>query len=82
MLARRYGETAMAEYREKRQASVAASENYIAAADRGEYAPIYRFGEPQITETDIKITDTAVSINGLANKITLPRQNPYSDMTD
>ena len=82
MLERRYGTAAMADYLDKRKVSVAASQAYIQGADRGEYTPIYRFGEKQIVETDISISETAVSINGLANDIVLPSKNPYSDMTD
>ncbi|MEM7460947.1 MAG: beta-ketoacyl synthase, partial [Pseudomonadota bacterium] len=82
MLKRRYGDQAVTNYLEKREGSLAASAAYIAGADRGDYAPIYRFGEPQITESDIEITETDVTIKGLANRITLPHHNPYSDMTD
>ncbi|MEL7540503.1 MAG: beta-ketoacyl synthase, partial [Pseudomonadota bacterium] len=82
MLKRRYGDLALTNYLEKREGSLAASAAYIAGADRGDYAPIYRFGEPQITESDIEITETDVTIKGLANRITLPHHNPYSDMTD
>ena len=82
MLKRRYGDKAMALYLGKREHSLAASEDYVANADRGDYAPIYKFGEPQITESDIEISPTTVTIKGLANCITLPHDNPYSDMTD
>lgn len=81
MLAGRYGAGEMAAYREKRQASIAASDAYLERADRGEYAPIYRFGEEQITETDIEIKQDAVIVRGLANEIALPTANPYADMT-
>lgn len=82
MLEKRYGGAVMRDYVTKRDASIAASEAYLEKADRGEYAPIYRFGEPQITETDIEISETSVAIRGLANDIALPNQNAYSDMTD
>ena len=82
MLKRRYGDAGMAAYLDKRKHSLAASAAYIDAADRGDYAPIYKFGEPQITESDIEITETEVTIKGLANRIALPHDNPYSDMTD
>jgi len=82
MLEKRYGRAAMDTYLEKRKSSLAASEAYIEGADRGDYAPIYKFGEKQITESDIDITETKVKIAGLANDIILPSQNPYSDMTD
>ena len=82
MLSKRYGEAVMAEYLEKRQSSLQASENYFSAADRGEYAPIYRFGEDMIDEANIEISETSISIKGFVNSISLPTDNPYQDMTD
>ena len=82
MLAGRYGDAAMAAWREKNAPVQAASEAYIAGADCGDYAPIYRFGEKQITEDDIEISDTSITMRGLANPIALPTENPYADMTD
>jgi acetoacetyl-[acyl-carrier protein] synthase len=72
----------MSEYLEKRAASEAASETYLERADRGDYAPIYRFGEDMIAESDITITETSVTIQGLANEISLPTKNAYEDMTN
>ena len=82
MLNKRYGADKMADYRQKREESLAASATYIEAADRGEYAPIYRFGEAQIAESDIEMTTSAITIKGLANQIALPTENHYADMTD
>jgi acetoacetyl-[acyl-carrier protein] synthase len=82
MLRKRHGEQGMAAYLKKREASLEASGKYLYAADRGEYAPIYRFGEDMIDEADIKISETRVSIKGFANDISLPTKNPYEDMTD
>ncbi|MEM6554543.1 MAG: beta-ketoacyl synthase [Pseudomonadota bacterium] len=81
MMETRHGTATMSDYLKKRETSLAKSQAYIEGADRGEYAPIYRFGEPQITEGDIKITPTAITIKGLANEIILPRENRYEDMT-
>ena len=81
MLEARHGDMTMSDYRSKREAAVAAANNYIAAADRGDYAPIYKFGDAQIAESDIEITPTAVTIKGLANDIILPSENRYRDMT-
>lgn len=80
MLTSRHGADDMAAYRSKREPVLERYETYIANADRGDYAPIYRFGEAQITEEHITITPTAVTIEGLANPITLPVENPYADM--
>ena len=82
MLNKRYGEAAMTAYKIKRESSLKASENYLSAADRGEYAPIYRFGEDMIDEANIEISETCISIKGFANSISLPTDNPYQDMTD
>ena len=81
MLETRHGTSAMSDYLKKREVSLAKSEAYIDGADRGEYAPIYRFGEAQIAESDIEITPKAIMIKGLANEIILPSENRYEDMT-
>ncbi len=80
MLAKRYGEAAMTEYRKKREISTANAEDYFHRADRGDYAPIYRFGESMIADEDISIDRSTVKINGLANEIQLPGSTPYEDM--
>ena len=82
MLAKRHGADAMMTYFKKRETSLANAEAYFASADKGNYAPIYRFGEDLITEGDVEITDKTITINGLSNAITLPQDTPYRDMTD
>ena len=82
MLEKRHGQEAMAGYLDRRATSVAEAEAYFEAADRGEYAPIYRFGEGLIADEDITIDPDAVTIKGLPNRIELPQNNPYADMTD
>jgi acetoacetyl-[acyl-carrier protein] synthase len=82
MLSRRHGDSAVSEYREKRAASLAASEHYFRQADKGEYAPIYRFGEGMIADEDITIDRRRITVKGLANAIELPRENYYPDMTE
>jgi 3-oxoacyl-(acyl-carrier-protein) synthase len=80
MLAKRYGPAAMAAYMEKRETSLANAATYLEGADKGSYAPIYRFGEDLITESDVAITNETVTITGLANAITLPQHTAYKDM--
>ena len=82
MLEKRHGESAMAAYRARRQVSLAVSADYIARADRGDYAPIYRFGEGMIADEDIAIDRDSLTIKGLANPINLPQTSNYEDMTD
>ena len=81
MLKGRYGNQVMRDYLAKRAVAEAKSDAYVNAADKGDYAPIYRFGEDMIQESSIEISDTAVTIQGLANPIPLPVSNRYNDMT-
>ncbi len=82
MMQKRYGEAAMATYREKRQQRLEKSKAYFKRADAGDYAPIYRFGEGMIEDSDITIDTTKVVIKGLTNAIELPQRNQYQDMCD
>jgi acetoacetyl-[acyl-carrier protein] synthase len=80
MLQKRHGEKAMADYLRKRETSSASAQNYFERADRGDYAPIYRFGEGMIADEDIAIDRRTVTIKGLANAIALPQTSHYDDM--
>jgi acetoacetyl-[acyl-carrier protein] synthase len=82
MLEKRHGQLAMTQYREKREAAIAKSEDYFQRADCGDYAPIYRFGEGMIADADIAIDKQTVIIKGLANAISLPKDSNYPDMID
>jgi len=80
MLQQRHGEEAMATYREKREISTANARTYFRLADRGKYAPIYRFGEGMIADEDIAIDRRTLTIKGMANAIELPQGSHYEDM--
>ncbi len=82
MLATRHGAEAMAVYRDKRESVSAVAQAYFERADRGDYVPIYRFGEGMIADEDISINRQAVTIKGCTNSIALPQNNPYADMVD
>lgn len=81
MLKKRHGADAMGAYVQRREAVLATSRDYLRRADKGDYAPIYRFGETVISDADVLITDQAISLTGAENPITLPTENPYDDMT-
>lgn len=81
MLERRHGKDAFEAYAKRREPVLAKSRAYLDDADRGDYAPIYRFGEEVISDADVLMTDRAISIKGSANPISLPTETPYSDMT-
>lgn len=80
MLAKRYGDDAMTAYYQKREPVLAASQAYLERADRGDFVPIYRFGEDRINEADIEISETRIKVAGPTNAIALPTESPYSDM--
>ena len=80
MLARRHGRDALRDYVVRREHSERAAEDYCRAADDGDYAPIYRFGEGMIEDAHIHITRERISIDGLVNPIELPVESPYGDM--
>lgn len=81
MLAKRYGKQRFTEYQKKREARIENVAGYVERADRGDYAPIYRFGEGMIADEDIHIDRESLKINGLNNSIKLPTDNPYHDMS-
>ncbi|MCX2982535.1 beta-ketoacyl synthase [Halieaceae bacterium IMCC14734] len=81
MLERRYSAETMAAYYARREISEAAASAYFLAADRGDYAPIYRFGEGMIADEAIVIDKLRVTIDGLPGAIELPTDNPYADMS-
>lgn len=82
MLEKRHGEQAMADYRQRRESRLAAAAAYFERADRGDYAPIYRFGENMIADDDITIDRKQLKIAGMTNAIELPQQSAYDDMKD
>lgn len=81
MLEKRHGTEAFADYAKRRETALAKSRAYLEQADRGDYAPIYRFGEDVISDADVLMTDKAISLKGAGNPISLPTENPYADMT-
>lgn len=81
MLEKRHGKDAFTAYARRRETALAQSKAYLERADRGDYAPIYRFGEDVISDADVLMTDKAISLKGAGNPISLPTDNPYADMT-
>ncbi|MCR9194295.1 MAG: beta-ketoacyl synthase [Hyphomonas sp.] len=81
MLEKRHGSDAFANYTKRRETALTRSRDYLEQADRGDYPPIYRFGEPVISDADVLMTETAIMLHGARNPISLPTDNPYADMT-
>ncbi|WP_286233751.1 beta-ketoacyl synthase [Thalassotalea sediminis] len=81
MMAKRYGEQAMECFQDKSVNVSKAREAYKDKADKGQFELIYKFGDGVLTDEDIVLSDSEISMSGLAQKITLPSKNPFSDMT-
>lgn len=82
MLTRRYGEKTMARYQGKREQVRAAAHTYDQAAQRGDFATIYHFGEGLIDESQIKLDQAHLQLPGFAQAIDLTFTNRFDDMCD
>ncbi|WDE04601.1 beta-ketoacyl synthase [Thalassomonas viridans] len=80
MMEKRYGKEAFAGYQEKLQQVLQAQARYQQDADNGMFGLIYKFGQGQIDENDIKISEQSISVPGFKHDIDLPATNPFEDM--
>lgn len=51
------------------------------SANCGDLKTIYRFGEDMIDESQIDLSDDAISVPGFAQSVNLNMDNLYGDMT-
>ncbi len=82
MLARRYGDKVIARYQDKREQVRTAAQAYDVAAQQGNFATIYHFGEGLIDESQIKLDQESVQLPGFAHSIDLTFTNRFADMCD
>lgn len=82
MLTRRYGEQAMARYKDKREQVRQAAQAYDLAALQGNFATIYHFGEDLIDESQIKFDQEYLHLPGFAQSVDLTFTNRFADMCD
>lgn len=80
MLAKRYGDSAMSAWRERREAALDSAQSYDAACNAGPMQPIYRFGDALINDDDIHLSDSHIDIPGFAKGVSLEFDNRYADM--
>lgn len=80
MLARRH-QAQWDDYVQRREEVRHQAAEYEAAADRGELTPIYRFGEPLMDESEVRISADRITLPGCAQPVLLPSDNPWTDMT-
>ena len=81
MLRRKWGSSAMNEYRARREAVTESSASYDKAMNDGGVAPIYQFGEGVVEGKDLAISENELKIPGFAIPIDLDLANPFPDMT-
>ena len=77
ILKERHDENTLQAYNNKLKKAIKKSNEYFLQADNGEYTPIYKFGKNMITEEEILIDKESITIKGLKNTISLPKNNKY-----
>lgn len=80
MLRKRHGEKAMASHQRRNEAVQEASAAHDSACSRGEFRPVYRFGEGVLDGQDIELDRHSLRVSGQRHAITLPENSPYDDM--
>ena len=80
MMEKRYGKAAMSAYIDKHEQVKIAQQQYQEKADLGNFELIYRFGDGVLSDDDIELSATDISMTGLAHNIELPSENPFNDM--
>lgn len=82
LLIQRHGEAAMRVWRERRDATLQASQAYLEAADRGHFEVRYRFGEGVLEGPELEMSHTQISIPGYARPVSLAVDNPFGKLED
>ena len=80
MMQSRHGEAEMSAYQEKLATVELAQQAYKEQADNGDFNLIYKFGDGMIPDSALDIKKDAISIEGFAQEIALPSNNPFADM--
>jgi acetoacetyl-[acyl-carrier protein] synthase len=81
-LVRRYGDKVIGRYKDKREQVRAATQAYDQAAQQGDFATIYHFGEGLIDESQIRLDQEHLQLPGFAHSIDLTFTNRFADMCD
>jgi len=82
LLTQRHGEAAMRVWRERRDATLQASQAYLEAADRGHFEVRYRFGEGVLEGPELEMSHRQISIPGYARPVSLAVDNPFGKLED
>jgi acetoacetyl-[acyl-carrier protein] synthase len=82
MLEKRWGRQKMLAHSRANEHVEQQAADYDAAQDRGEVAPIYRFGEGVLEGEDLEISRGAIHLPGFDRPVRLDLEDPYPDMND
>ena len=82
LLVARHGETAVAAWQARREATREAAGGYHDQADRGRFAARYRFGEGVLEGPELTMSDAELQIPGYARPVSLAVDNPYGRLSD
>ena len=77
MLARKYGEQALAEYSERNASVAAQTEQNDQEITLGLRQPIYLFDNNVLDGNDLEMTDQSIAVKGYQYKVSLDLPNPY-----
>ena len=80
MLNKRYGSTAITQYRKRNEAVIEKAAAYDASALKGEALPIYKFDHEVMGGDDIDISSTQIKVPGYNESIDLDMSSPYADL--
>ncbi|MBS98195.1 MAG: beta-ketoacyl synthase [Oceanospirillaceae bacterium] len=80
LLRKRHGSAALDQWQARREAVRERANRYDADAIRGLVRPKYLYDHGVLAGEDLTISDTAISLPGYTNPISLEPDNPYSDM--
>jgi acetoacetyl-[acyl-carrier protein] synthase len=80
MLEKRWGKAAMLAHGRANEQVEQQAADYDAAQDRGEVAPIYRFGEGVLEGEDLQISRDAIHLPGFGRPVRLDLEDPFPDM--
>ena len=82
LLVQRHGQEAITHWKQRREATLAASEAYLQRADAADFSVIYRFGDGVLEGPELTIDAQAIHIPGYAQPVSLAVDNPYGRLDD
>lgn len=80
LLGKRYGQSALTQWRHKSEAVVKAANDYNSAALKGKTNPVYRYNYSVLSGDDLAISHTGIQVPGRALPVSFDINNPYEDL--